>query len=311
MPRELGIDIAVDLKGYTRGSRTGIFAARAAPIQVNYLGFPGPLSADYLDYIIADATLIPASNRRHFTAKVAYLPDSYQPNDSKRASSKRRYSREELQLPAGAFVYCCFNNSYKITPRIFESWMHMLRQVEGSVLWLLEDNPKAAANLRAEASAAGVDAGRLIFAQRIPLSEHLARCAMADLFLDTLPCNAHTTASDALWAGLPVLTCMGESFAARVASSLLKAVYLPELITTTQQDYESLAIELATRPERLKEIRAKLLRSRLQAPLFDTQRFARNIEQAYMQMYDRHHADLPPDHIFVVPKEDAGKHIQI
>jgi protein O-GlcNAc transferase len=297
--RELGIDIAVDLKGFTQDARTGIFSCRAAPIQVNYLGYPGTMGAPYIDYIVADQMLIPQESRQQYSEKIVYLPHSYQANDRKRQIADKEFARAELGLPSTGFVFCCFNNSYKITPDTFDGWMRILKQVEGSVLWLLEDNKTAVNNLRKEAQARDVNAGRLIFAQRTPLSEHLARHRAADLFIDTLPYNAHTTASDALWAGLPVLTCMGESFAARVAASLLHAIGLPELVTTTQEQYEATAIELASDPGRLAEVKDRLRRNRLTMPLFDTEQFTRHLENAYTQMYDRYQADLSPEHIYV------------
>ncbi|MBI3902734.1 MAG: tetratricopeptide repeat protein [Nitrosomonadales bacterium] len=302
LSRDLGIDIAVDLKGYTQNSRAGIFAARAAPVQVNYLGFPGTMRAEYMDYLIADHTLIPARNVQHYSEKIVYLPDSYQVNDGKRQISDKQFTREDSGLPAMGFVFCCFNNNYKITPDTFDGWMRILQRVEGSVLWLLEDTPQAAGNLRKEADRRGVNAERLIFAQRMPLAEHLARHRLADLFLDTSPCNAHTTASDALWAGLPVLTRMGESFASRVAASLLNAIHLPELITSTQEEYEALAVELATHLGKLMAIREMLEHNRLSTALFDTPLITRHIEAAYAAMYERYQADLPPEHIVVPPR---------
>ena len=299
LSRSLGIDIAIDLKGFTQDSRADIFACRAAPIQVNYLGYPGTMGAGYMDYLVADRTLIPQHSLQHYTEKVVYLPHSYQVNDSQRKIADKTFTRTELGLPASGFVFCCFNNNYKITPDTFGSWMRILSRVEGSVLWLLEDNPEAAYNLRQEAHQLGVDPQRLFFAARLPLPEHLARHRVADLFIDTLPYNAHTTASDALWAGLPVLTCMGEAFASRVAASLLTALDLPELITTTQNEYEALAVELATNPDRLDHIRQQLAHKRLSKPLFDTRLFTSNIENAYEQMVDRYRAGLPADHIVV------------
>ncbi len=299
LSRDLEIDIAVDLKGFTEDARPGIFAERAAPVQVSYLGFPGTMGAGYIDYIIADEVVIPAASRALYSEKVVTLPDSYQVNDRKRSIADRAFTREELGLPAHGFVFCCFNNNYKITPPTFDAWMRILRQVEGSVLWLVEDSPAAAGNLRKEAERRGVRADRLVFAQRMALPDHLARHRNADLFLDTLPYNAHTTASDALWAGLPVLTCAGEAFASRVAASLVSAVGLPELITTTPAGFEALAIALASDRARLEQVRAKLLANRPTAPLFDTPRFARHIEAAYEEMYERHLAGLPPDHIVV------------
>jgi protein O-GlcNAc transferase len=297
--RELEIDIAVDLKGFTQDDRHRIFSYRAAPIQVNYLGYPGTTAAQCIDYIVADRTIIPEESRLYYSEKVVYLPNSYQVNDRQRQIADREFSRTELGLPPVGFVFCCFNNAYKITPDTFDGWMRIVTQVDGSVLWLLEDNRTAAQNLRGEAGTRGVNPARLIFAPRIPSSEHLARHRAADLFLDTLPCNAHTTASDALWAGLPVLTRMGESFAARVAASLLNAVGLPELVTTTREQYETLAIDLAANPGRLATIAEKLRRNRLAAPLFDTELFARHLEDAYTQMYDRYQAGLNPDEIHV------------
>ena len=299
LSRERAIDIAVDLKGYTQHGRPGIFAERAAPIQVNYLGYPGTMAAPYMDYLIADPVLIPEESRWHYAEKIVYLPHSYQVNDSQRVIAEVAFRREQLGLPPTGFVYCCFNNDYKIAPAVFDSWMRILDSVEGSVLWLLEDNAGAAFNLRREAELRGIAGGRLVFAGRMTQAEHLARHRLADLFLDTLPCNAHTTASDALWAGLPVLTCVGQSFAARVAASLLNAISLPELIVSTAQQYVARAIELATHPRRLQDIRTKLAANRLTAPLFDTRLYAQHIEAAYAQIYERYHAGLPPDHIHV------------
>jgi predicted O-linked N-acetylglucosamine transferase (SPINDLY family) len=301
LSRERQIDIAVDLKGFTQNERNRIFAYRAAPVQVSYLGYPGTLGAPYIDYLVADRTLIPESSREHYAEKIAYLPHSYQANDRQRPIAEQVFSRTELGLPEAGLVFCCFNNAYKITPRTFDSWTRILRHVEGSVLWLLEDSSTAAEHLRREAQARGMNPQRLVFAGRTDLPQHLARQRVADLFLDTLPCNAHTTASDALWAGLPVLTCMGDAFAARVAGSLLNAVGLPELITTSADHYEALAIELATQPQRLGALRARLAGNRLHAPLFDTASFTRHLEDAYLQMYQRLQQGLPPAHLFVEP----------
>lgn len=299
LSRELGIDIAIDLKGLTQDTRLGIFSYKAAPIQLSYLGYPGTLGAEYVDYLIADKTLIPAYSQQHYSEKIVYLPNSYQVNDRQRVIAATQLTKQELGLPQEAFVFCCFNNNYKITPGLFDSWVRILKAVEASVLWLLEDNTSAAINLRKEASHRGLDPTRLVFAKRMDLSEHLARHKLADLFLDTLPYNAHTTASDALWAGLPVLTCMGESFASRVASSLLHAIELPELVTKTQIDYEKLAIELATNHAKLNVIKGKLEKNRLTTPLFNTAVFAKNIEAAYTVIYERYQADLLPDHIYI------------
>ena len=297
--RELEVEIAVDLNSHTKGGRPGIFAHRAAPIQVSYLAYPLTMGAEYMDYLVADPTVVPEASHKHYAEAIAKLPHTYQVNDRKRAISDQAFTREEAGLPPTGFVFCCFNNSYKITPRTFDGWMRLLKQVDGSVLWLLEGNPMTARNLCKEAEARGVDRRRLVFARRMPLSEHLARHRLADLFIDTLPCNAHTTASDALWAGLPVLTCTGDSFASRVAASLLTAIGLPELITHTPGEYEALAIELATMPEKLNKIRDQLRSNRLSAPLFDTPLFCRHIENAYLQMSDRYRNGLKPDAIRV------------
>ena len=283
LSRDMEIDIAVDLKGLSGGHRLGIFAHRAAPIQVAYLGYPCTLGASYIDYIIADSTIIPDGSRRFYTEKVINLPNSYQVNDRKRRAADRVFTRAELGLPDTGFVFCCFNNHYKISPSTFDVWMRILKAVEGSVLWLLAGDP-AAANLRREAQARGVDPARLVFAGRVEPEEHLARQQRADLFLDTLPCNAHTTASDALWVGLPVLTCPGESFTSRVAASLLNAVDMPEMIAPTLAAYEALAVQLAKEPAQLAAVRQKLAQNRATSPLFDTDLFTRHIEAAYSEM---------------------------
>jgi len=300
--RRCGIDIAIDLKGYCKDSRTGIFAQRVAPVQVNYLGYPGTMGAPFIDYMIADTVIIPEEQRLHYSEKIVYLPESYQPNDTRRPISGREFSKAELGLPQTGFVFCCFNNNFKILPATFGRWMRVLRSVEGSVLWMLEDNTTAADNLRREAQTRGVDPGRLVFAPRMALPEHLARHRAADLFLDTLPCNAHTTASDALWAGLPVLTCPGETFAGRVAASLLKAIRLPELVARSEDDYERLAIEFARSPGRIADLKRKLEANRQVAPLFDIERFTRHLEAGFVAMFERDRAGLPPADIHVVGK---------
>ena len=299
LSRNLKIDIAVDLKGFTQNSRAGIFAYRAAPIQVSYLGYPGTMSADYMDYLIADKTLIPQEFQQAYSEKIIYLPNSYQVNDRKRVISDKTFTRAELGLPEQGFVFCSFNNNYKILPATFDCWMRILKAVDGSVLWLYEDNAAAAHHLRQEAEKRGINSSRLVFAKNMPLAEHLARHRLADLFIDAFPCNAHTTASDALWAGLPVLTLMGNSFASRVAASLLNAIGLPELVTTTSQAYEALAIELAKNPEKLAALKQKLASNRLTTPLFDTPQFTKALERAYAQMYERYQADQLPEHLFV------------
>lgn len=288
------VHIAVDLKGHTRDARTEIFAWRPAPIQVNYLGFPATMGADFIDYIVVDPFLVPPDQQAFFTEKLVHLPTSYQVNDTRREIAEDTPARAEAGLPGQGFVFCSFNNNYKITPALYDIWMRLLDAVPGSVLWLLSDSAAAEKNLRAEARIRDVDPDRVIFAPRCQLADHLARHRLADLFLDTLPYNAHTTASDALWAGLPVVTCAGRSFAARVAGSLLHAVGLPELVTETLKDYEALALRLAREPDTCAAIRSKLRANRDTAPLFDTDHFRRSIEAAYTAMYTRWQAGDAP-----------------
>jgi len=299
LARKCELDIAVDLSGLTKGCRPGLFAAGVAPVQINYLGYPGSMGAPYMDYILADSVLIPEYSRVFYLEKIIYLPHSYQANDRKRKIAEKQFTRTELGLPETGFVFCCFNNHFKILPETFDGWMRILSAVPASVLWMMRGNEQTVSNLRGEAQRRGVDPARLIFANHMPLDEHLARHRLADLFLDCLPYNAHTTASDALWAGLPVVTCAGEGFASRVAASLLSAVGLPELITQSQNDFEDLAIALAHDPGRLSKIRAALNANRLTAPLFDTELITRHIEAAYEQVYARKLAGLPADHIHV------------
>jgi predicted O-linked N-acetylglucosamine transferase (SPINDLY family) len=298
LARNMELDIAVDLGGFTEGGKPNLFALRAAPLQVSYLGYLGTLGAAYMDYLIANPTIIPLEHQRHYAEKIVYLP-SYQANDSKRVISDRHFSREELGLPQKGFVFCCFNASYKIVRETFDCWMRILRKVEDSVLFLLADNVTAQRNLWKEAVKRGVAADRLVFGKRLPSPEYLARYRTADLFLDTLPYNAGTTASDALRAGLPVLTHMGETFAARVAASLLNAIGLPELVTTTREQYEATAIKLASDPARLMQFKDRLHRNRLTMPLFDTEQFTGHLENAYTQMYENYQAGLSPEHIHV------------
>ena len=290
----LKVDIAVDLKGYTRDSRPDILSFRPAPVQAQWLGYPGTLGADFVDYVIADETVAPFEHAPFYAETIVQLPGCYQVNDRKRAISERPPSRAEAGLPDGGFVFCCFNNSFKIMPPVFDVWMRLLQAVPGSVLWLLQDSAGAQENLRRAAAARGVDAARLVFAGRVPLADHLARHRLADLFVDTLPYNAHTTASDALWAGLPLLTCRGNAFAGRVAASLLKAAGLPELVTDSLADYEALALRLANDPATLRGIRDRLAANRMTCPLFDTDRFRRGIEAAYLRMWEAWQRGEPP-----------------
>ena len=278
------IDIAIDLKGHTQDNRLGIFSYRPCPVQVTYLGYPGTLGADFIDYIIADRIVAPFDQGAAFAEKIVHLPDSYQVNDSKRPIPDTTFSRSQLGLPDDALVFCCFNNSWKIASPIFEVWMRLLGKVPNSVLWLIEDNRGASNRLRDEAASRSIDPQRLIFAERLPLNKHLARHRFADLFLDTLPYNAHTTASDALWMALPILTCRGACFAGRVCASLLDAVGLSELITDNLAEYEQRALEIASSPASLATLKRKLEENRRMHSLFDTSRFCKHIESAYSTM---------------------------
>ena len=298
LARYLDIDIAIDLGGYTTDARTGVFAYRVAPIQASYIGYLGTMGTEYIDYLFADKTIIPDGSESLYSEKIIYLP-SYQVNDRKRVISDRLFVRQELGLPEQGFVFCCFNNSYKILPTTFDMWMRILKAVEGSSLFLYAENKWVAENLRKEAEARDIDSTRLIFGGHLSADEYLARYRVCDLFLDTFPYNAGTTASDALWAGLPVLTMTGKSFSSRMAASLLNAVGLPELITNDQAEYEAKAIELATNHRKLDIAREKLASSRLTAPLFNTPLFTKNLEAAYEKMYEKYQADLQPNHIFI------------
>jgi predicted O-linked N-acetylglucosamine transferase (SPINDLY family) len=293
LARDLGIDIAVDLNGFTAHSRSKIFALRAAPIQIVFLGYPGTMGGEFMDYLIADGTVVPRAQRAHYAESIAYLPGSFLPFDSSYAIADRTFAREELGLPSAGFVFCCFNNSYKILPEVFDRWMRILNHIENSVLWLQQADTTVAAKLRQEACRRGIDGARLIFADRIAsLPEHLARLRAADLFLDTFPYNAHATALDALWTGVPLLTYPGESFASRVAASLLLTLGLPELIAGSPLQYEEKAVELAADPVRLGQLRHRL--SVRDTPLFDTELYATNLEVIYKAMYERYQAGLPP-----------------
>jgi protein O-GlcNAc transferase len=292
--KRMEVDVAVDLMAFTEGCRPMILAQRPAPIQVNFLGFPGTMGAAHMDYILADRILIPHDQHRFYSEQVVYLPDTYQANDSKRRVADKTPTRAEEGLPDKGFVFCCFNNNYKITPEMFDIWMRLLRKVEGSVLWLLQDNAAAVANLHREAQARGIAPERLVFAARTTPPEHLARQRLGDLFLDTSPYTAHTTCSDALWVGLPVVTYLGPTFAGRVAGSLLHAVGLPELVTPSPGEYEALALHLARDAGALAVVKAKLARNRDTHALFDTARFTRNLEKAFTRMVEHHQSGVPP-----------------
>ncbi len=298
LSRHLGVDIAIDLGGYTKDCRPGIFSYRAAPIQLSYIGYLGTSGSQYMDYLIADKTIVPVDSQNYYSEKIVYLP-SYQVNDRKRKISSRQFSRKDFDLPMNSFIFCCFNNNYKILPATFDGWMKILTTVDNSILFLYAENKWVRSNLINEALKRGISSERLVFGEHLEPDEYLARYKICDLFLDTFPYNAGTTASDALWAGLPVLTMMGESFASRMAASLLTAIDLPELITSSQEQYEALAIELATNPAKLKALKTKLESNRLTAPLFDTPRFTKHLEEAYTKIYERYHADLPLEHIYI------------
>lgn len=300
-----GIDILVDLKGYTRNARTDILAYRPAPIQVNYLGYPATMGADFVDYILADAVVAPMEHQEHYTERIVHLPNCYQPNDRQRRIADAPLTRAQLGLPEDAFVFCSFNNIYKLDPALFDVWMRLLARVPDAVLWVLAGDGTCRANLKREAAARGVDPARIVFAERMANEQHLARHRLADLFLDTLPCNAHTTASDALWAGLPVLTCLGETFSGRVAASLLSAMNLDELITGSLDDYERTALALAQDRSRLVPIRRRIAAERDRSPLFDSDRYTRNLERAYETMVDIMRAGQAP-RAFAVAETNAA-----
>ncbi len=297
--RSLELDIVIDLGGYTQGSRIGVLAYRVAPIQASFLGYPGTSGAPFIDYLIADRFVIPDAMRPFYDERLALLP-WFQPNDSTRVIADTVFERAAFGLPNEGVVFCCFNTHYKIGPKTFAGWLRILNAVPDSVLWLRDNGPLLAANLRRAAHAAGVAPERIVLAPVLPSNaDHLARHRLADLFLDTLPYNAHTTAADALWAGVPVLTCAGRSYAARVGASLLQAVGLPELITESQADYEALAIALAHDRARLRALRTRLQEQRPTAALFDPLRHTRYLEAALDAMYRRQHAGLAPADLHV------------
>ena len=299
LSRDIGIDIAIDLMGYTEYCRCDIFVHRCAPVQVNYLGYPGTSGHEHMDYIIADQTIIPGDAQQHYSEKVVYMPNCHFVYSDPPNLTGIEINKSDLGLPESGFVFCCFNNSYKLLPPVFDSWMRILNAVHGSVLMLAEGNETVVGNLRREAELRGVDGYRLIFVGRTDRRKYLARYRLADLFLDTFCYNAGTTAADALWTGLPVLTCIGESFAARMASGLVKTAGLSELITQTPAEYESVAIALANDPVRFASIRAKLSQAHDSSPLFDVPLFTKHLERAYSTMFERHCIGLAPDNIYV------------
>ena len=283
LAREYEIDIAIDLAGFTKGSRTQIFAYRAAPTQISYIGYLGTMGAPYMDYLIAEEVIIPKESKQFYSENILYLP-TYQCNDTKKQISTKPFTKEELGLPQEGFIFCSFNNSYKFNASIFDSWMRILSAVKGSVLWLLADNQFAEINLKKEAMIRGADPKRLIFAKKLPRDEYLARFKVANLFLDTHPYNAGTTASDALWAGLPLVTFLGKSFASRMCGSILKSAHLSELVAESQEAYEALAIQLANNPEKLDFIKNKMKHIK-ETPLFDIKQFTKNLEGEYLKIH--------------------------
>ena len=299
--RQDKIDIAIDLNGYTQNARTGIFAYRAAPIQINYLGYPGSMGTDFIDYIVADQHLIPSESQKYFSEKQIYLPDVYVPTDNTLPFSNEPPSRFDLGLPYDSFVFCAINNSYKVNQRVFDIWMSLLKNVSDSVLWLLETNKIVKANLEKEANKRGVTSDRLVFAKNVSHEKYLSQFHQADLFLDTFPYSAGATASNALWAGLPIVTKSGQSYTARMAGSMLNAVGLPELITETEKDYEALILELATNPKKLSEVKEKLANNRLTQPLFNTELYTKHLENGYQQAYQNYFDGNLPQTI-IVPK---------
>ncbi|MDB2466823.1 tetratricopeptide repeat protein [Planktomarina temperata] len=294
LAKATGIDIAIDFNGFMKGQRIGILAHRPAPVQINYLAYPGTTGADFIDYIIADDIIIPASEQRHYSEKIICLPDCYMPQDNTRKISQKKMTRPDCGLPKNGFIFCCFNNSSKVSSHEFDIWMRLLAKVDDSVLWLLKTNQWAEESLKEEARKRFIEPSRLVFAQKLPVEEHLRRLQLADLYLDTFNFNAHTAASDALWACVPLITKTGNSFSARVASSLLSSIELPELITTTPEEYEALALTLATDSDKYDDIRKKLNEKKKSAPLFDSQLYTENLEKAYTQAYQRCHGNLPP-----------------
>ena len=300
LSRSMEIDIAIDLGGHTQGSRTGIFSYRAAPIQVNYLGYPGSMGAEYIDYLIADKTLIPEQDRISYQEKIVYLPNTYIIDDRDRRVGHKRFERKDFGLPDCGIVFCAFNSAYKFNQRMLESWSRILLKTRGSVLWISENNAVFRENLLNTFSSLGINSDRIVFATRLETPEdHLARHKLADLFLDTSPYNAHTTALDSLKSGLPVLTLMGEGFAGRVGASVVNAIGLPDLVTYSHEEYELKAIALSSIPEELNKIKARLKTNFNTKPLFNSPLFTAHIEAAYIKMYERYQADLGPDHILI------------
>lgn len=299
LTKELKVDIAVDLNGYTKNSRVDIFSERFCPLQISFLGYPGTSGIKNIDYLIADKNLIPEKNKKHYTEKIIYLPNCYQPSDSGRLVIDKKLTRDKFNLKNNQFVFCCFNTAHKINPKIFDSWANILRETNNSVIWLLESNNISQKNLKQEAIIRKIDPERIIFCKRTSSQEHIKRYQLADLFLDTFPYGAHTTANEALFSGLPIVTIIGESFQSRVCSSLLTTIDLKELITNSYKEYENLAISIAKNPQKLQSIKENLRTNINNSPLFKTKFYTENLEKAYINIYERHNNNLKPENIYI------------
>ena len=299
LSRNLGIDIAVDLNGFTKNCRPNIFAYRCAPLQINYLAYPATMGCSYIDYIIADKILIPEDHQKYFTEKIIYLPKSYQVSDQKRSISKKIIYKKDFNLPEDKFIFCSFNNVTKINPEIFDIWMKILKKNQESILWLLSDNKNVIYNLKLEAEKRGINKDRLIFCNKLTNEDHLARYKLADLFLDTIPYNAHVTANDALWCGVPVLTLIGASFASRVGASILNALNMKELIAHSKTEFEDIASSIYNDPKKFKSIKQKLLNNKINTTFFNTKLYTKNLELAYLDIYKKNKKNLKPENIYI------------
>jgi predicted O-linked N-acetylglucosamine transferase (SPINDLY family) len=299
LARSKEIDIAIDLTGFTNNNRANIFFNRIAPIQINFLGYPGSMGLKNMDYIIADKILIPEEDKNFYTEKIIYMPDSYQANDNTKKISDKTFTHEELGLPNDSFIFCCFNSPHKITPEIFKTWVKIISKVKNSVLWLYVLNEQTIKNLKKEMTKNFLSEDRIVFAKKIDVELHLARLKFADLCLDTLPYNGHTTTSDALWAGVPVLTCIGKTFAGKVSASLLTASNMNELITKNLKEYEDLAVDFATNAKKLNDIKNKLKNNNKTSKLFNSEIFTKNLEMAYKTIYKNYHLDLPNEDVYI------------
>ena len=296
---KINLDIAIDVNGFIKNCRPNIFALRAAPIQINYLAFPNTMGANYINYIIADKILIPNQSQKFYSEKIIYLPNSYQISDQKRDKLENNLFKKDYNLPENKFIFCCFNNIIKINPYIFNIWINILKRSTNSVLWLLSDNIQAINNLKSEAKNRNLNPERIIFCKKVSISENLNRYKLADLFLDTFPCSAHTTANDVLWAGTPLLTLAGESFASRVSASLLTSINMGELITYSEKQYEDLAVSLSNDNTKILEIKQRLMKDKSNATLFNSQLYTKNIELAYLEIWNNFKKSLKPTNVYI------------